>query len=581
MPAMATLRPDIHASRYAVSAGHYLASAAALGVLEAGGNAIDAGVCGGIALGVLQSDLVGVAGVAPIMVWHEESQKMITISGLGWWPKAASAAWFRDHHGGKQPKGVMSMVVPAAPDAWITALEMWGTMSFGDCAEAAIRFARDGFAMNPLLQQTISNNVETYRSFPSSAAIYLKDGEAPSVGSRFVQADLARTLQHMVDEERGAAAKGGRMAGLKAARDAFYKGDIARKMVDFIQSQGGWMTMDDLAGFRVGIEEPVSTRFGDTEVFTCGPWCQGPALLEILNILERFDLSTLDHNSPRYVHLLTEATKLAMADREAWLGDPRHLEVPVGALSSKEFAARRATLFEWDKAWPGRPPAASGKDLGVEGDAPRLRQPPSALPGEVETASSLDTSYLCVVDSRGNVFSATPSDGSTHGPVVPGLGFVPSCRGVQSWADEGHPCEIAPYRRPRLTPNPAIAIRGRQFMPFGTPGGDVQTQAMLQTLLNLVVWGKGAQEAVEAPRFASYSFPSSFEPHAEQPGLLRLEGRLDKATGETLAGLGHKVEWWPEWTWLAGSMGLIVDDRDSGFKTAAADPRRMAYAVGA
>lgn len=577
---MATLRPDIHASRHAVSTGHYLASGAALGILEAGGNAIDAGVCGGIALGVLQSDLVGVGGVAPIMVWHEESQKMVTISGLGWWPKAASSAWFREHHGGKQPSGVMSMVVPAAPDAWLTALELWGTMSFADCAEAAIRFARDGFAMNTLLNQTIRENHGIYASFPSSAKIYLKDGEAPPVGSRFFQTDLGRTLQHMADEDRAAAAKGGRMAGLQAVRDVFYKGDIAQAIVDHSQKHGGWMTMDDMASYKSGIEEPVSTRFGDTEVFTCGPWCQGPALLEILNILERFDLAGLGHNSPRYVHLLTEATKLAMADREAWIGDPRHFEVPIQALSSKEFAAKRAALFDWNKAWPGRPPAASGADLGVNSDRPMLREPPFAPVGEPERASSLDTSYLCVTDSHGNVFSATPSDGSYKGPVVEGLGFVPSGRGVQSWTEEGHPSEIAPYRRPRLTPNPAIAIQGRKFMPFGTPGGDVQTQAMLQTLLNLVVWDKSPQEAVEAPRFASYSFPSSFEPHGEHPGLLRLEGRMEQETGDDLAALGHTVEWWPDMTWLAGSMGLIVDDRDSGFKSAAADPRRMAFAAG-
>ncbi len=577
---MATFRPDIHASRHAVSTGHYLATGAALGILEAGGNAIDAGVCGGIALGVLQSDLVGVAGVAPIMVWHEESQKMVTISGLGWWPKAASSAWFREHHGGKQPSGVMSMVVPAAPDAWLTALEMWGTMSFADCAEAAIRFARDGFAMNTLLNQTIRENQGIYASFPSSAKIYLKDGEAPPVGSRFFQTDLGRTLQHMADVDRAAAAKGGHMAGLQAVRDVFYKGDIARAIVDHTQSQGGWMTMEDMAGYKSGIEEPVSTRFGDTEVFTCGPWCQGPALLEILNILERFDLAGMDYNSPRYVHLLTEATKLAMADREAWIGDPRHFEVPIQALSSKEFAAKRAALFDWHKAWPGRPPAASGADLGVNSDRPMLREPPFAPVGEPERASSLDTSYLCVTDSHGNVFSATPSDGSYKGPVVEGLGFVPSGRGVQSWADEGHPSEISPHCRPRLTPNPAIAIQGRKFMPFGTPGGDVQTQAMLQTLLNLVVWEKSPQEAVEAPRFASYSFPSSFEPHGEHPGLLRLEGRMEKETGDELAKLGHKVEWWPDMTWLAGSMGLIVDDRDTGFKSAAADPRRMAFAAG-
>ena len=370
------------------------------------------------------------------------------------------------------------------------------------------------------------------------------------------------------------------MAGLAAARDAFYKGDIAKTMTDFIQSEGGWLTMDDLAGFRVGIEEPTMTRFGNTDVYTCGPWCQGPALLQILNMIERFDLRSLDHNSPEYVHLLTETTKLAMADREQWYGDPRHVDVPIDALISKEFGAKRATQFEWEKAWPGRPPAASGADLGVPFDYPSAKAP-LARPEELETASSLDTSYLCVVDDKGNVFSATPSDGSYNGPVVPGLGFVPSCRGVQNWADEGHASEIAPFKRPRLTPNPAIAIQnGTRFMPFGTPGGDVQTQAMLQTLLNLVVWDKGPQEAIDAPRFASYSFPSSFEPHAEFPGLLRLEGRMEKATGDALADLGHQVEWWPDMTWLAGSMGLICDDRETGFKIAAADPRRMAYAAG-
>jgi gamma-glutamyltranspeptidase/glutathione hydrolase len=576
---MATQRLEIQASRHAVSAGHYLATGASLAILETGGNAIDAGVCGGIALGVLQSDLVGVAGVAPIMIYVAEEQRVVTISGLGWWPAAASAAWFRDNHGGAQPKGVMSTVVPAAPDAWITALENWGTMSFGECAAAAIRFAREGFAMNPLLHQTISQNVETYRSFPSSAAIYLKDNEAPPVGSRFVQADTAKSLQYMVDQEASAAAKGGRLAGLQAARDAFYKGDLARKMVDFNQSEGGWLTMADLAGYHSAIEEPTSVRFGDTDVYTCGPWCQGPALLQILNMLERFDLSTMDHNSPEYVHLLTETTKLAMADREQWYGDPRHVEVPIEALISKEFGAKRATQFEWNKAWPGRPPAATGADLGVGFDRPAVIAP-RAMPGEVEASSSLDTSYLCVTDSMGNVFSATPSDGSYNSPVVPGLGFVPSSRGIQNWAAEGHASEIAPFKRPRLTPNPALAIQGERFMPFGTPGGDVQTQAMLQTLLNLVVWGMGAQEAVEAPRFASYSFPSSFEPHGEFPGLLRLEGRLDKATGEALSALGHKVEWWPDMTWLAGSMGLIVDDRATGFKNAAADPRRMAFAAG-
>ena len=195
--------------------------------------------------------------------------------------------------------------------------------------------------------------------------------------------------------------------------------------------------------------------------------------------------------------------------------------------------------------------------------------------------AALDTTYLCVVDAQGNVFSATPSDGSYNGGVVPGLGFVASGRGTQSWTDPNHPCVLAPGKRPRLTPNPALAIQnGKRFVPFGTPGGDVQIQAMLQAFLNLFVFGMGPQEAVEQPRFASYSFPNSFEPHDYHPGLLKLEGRIPDDTAQALTKLGHRIEWWPDVVWLAGSIGMIDADRSSGLLKAGADPRRMAYALG-
>jgi gamma-glutamyltranspeptidase/glutathione hydrolase len=186
-----------------------------------------------------------------------------------------------------------------------------------------------------------------------------------------------------------------------------------------------------------------------------------------------------------------------------------------------------------------------------------------------------------VVDRHGNVFAATPSDGSYNAPVIPELGIIPSSRGSQNWGDPDHPSGVAPGKRPRLTPNPAIAIeRGKMKMPFGTPGGDVQTQAMLQVFLNIRLFGMEVQEAVEAPRVASYSFPSSFEPHAYHPGLLKLESRIDKSTGERLARLGHKIDWWPDWTWLAGAVCTIVADEDTGVRKGGADPRRPSYACG-
>jgi gamma-glutamyltranspeptidase/glutathione hydrolase len=299
--------------------------------------------------------------------------------------------------------------------------------------------------------------------------------------------------------------------------------------------------------------------------------------LQSLSLLKETDLAALGHNSPAYIHVLTEAIKLAMSDRDAYYGDPRFVEVPMEALLSDAYAANRRAHIDANRANPEMPPPGTPAELGLPADwvLPRHPEP------QPTTGIDLDTSYICVVDAAGNAFSATPSDGSYSAPVIPGAGFVASPRGSQSWTDPEHPSCMAPGKRPRLTPNPALAVRaGKQLMPFGTPGGDVQIQAMLQTFLNVFVFGMEPQAAVEAPRFASYCFPNSFEPHDYHPGLLRLEGRIDDATGAALDALGHRIEWWPDMIWLAGSMGAIVADRETGVIGGAADPRRMAYAVG-
>src|SRR6185437_2556369 len=280
------------------------------------------------------------------------------------------------------------------------------------------------------------------------------------------------------DEERAAGSRG-REAGLEAARDAFYRGDIARKIVAFMKAEGGLLSAEDLADYHSPVGPPERRRFGDLEVFTCGAWCQGPVLLQTLAILEGTDLKALGHNSADYVHHLTEAVKLAFADREAYYTDPAMGSVPLPTLVSSEYAAERRKLIRADTAWPEMPPPGElGAGLGHNSSGLRASQPnPFPEP---------DTSYVCVTDRWGNVFSATPSDGSYGSPVVPGVGFIPSNRGSQSRPDPRHPAGVAPGKRPRLTPNPALAIRGGdRFLPFGTPGGDVQTQAMLQVLLNI------------------------------------------------------------------------------------------------
>jgi gamma-glutamyltranspeptidase / glutathione hydrolase len=564
-------RPTIAVTRHAIAAGHYLAATAGFDILQAGGNAIDAGVAAGIALGVVQSDLVNVAGVAPILIYLADKREIVTIAGLGPWPRALDPQLFMREHGGKIPVGVLRTVVPAAPDAWITALRRYGTMSFGEVAAAATRLARDGFPMYRLMADSLKRHAERHASWPSSAAIYLPGGRPPETGEVFRQTDLAASLQYMADEETSASAGRGRDAGLEAARDAFYRGDIATKIVAFMREEGGLLSAEDLAAYHSPVGPPERRRFGDLDVFTCGAWCQGPVLLQTLALLDGIDLKALGYNSALYVHTLTEALKLAFADREAYYTDPAIGQVPLPTLMSAEYAAERRRLIRPDRAWPEMPPPG---ELGAA--APKLKaSAPNPFPEP-------DTSYVCVADRWGNLFSATPSDGSYGSPVVPGTGLIPSNRGSQSRPDPRHPAGVAPGKRPRLTPNPALAIRGNgaEFLPFGTPGGDVQTQAMLQVLLNIFVHGQDVQSAIEAPRFASYSYPSSFAPYDYYPGRLNIEGRFPEEVVGELARRGHQIELWPEWSWLAGAVCAIRVDKGRGVLEAGADPRRAAYALG-
>jgi gamma-glutamyltranspeptidase / glutathione hydrolase len=568
------LQPMITGARHMISAGHYLAAEAGDAVLKAGGNVVDAGVAAGIALGVVHSDQVHFSGVAPMVIHLAERDETVTIAGLGGWPRAARLETFVEEHGGAIPYGVLRTVVPAAPDAWILALERYGTLSFGDAAAAAIRYAREGFTMHPVMAHFIDRYADGYRRWPANAAIWLPGGRPPREGELFVQADLARSIQFMADEER-AASRHGRAAGLRAARDAFYRGDLATAMVRYHRDNGGWLTADDLASYRSEIVPPVRRSFGGMDVLTCGPWCQGPVLLQMLSLLEGVDLKALGHNTPAYVHLVTEAMKLCFADRERYYGDPRFVEVPMDALLAPAYAAERRRLIG-ERACTEMPPA--GRVAGFDATVPRGIAAAAAGGGD---GGGGDTSYVCVVDCRGNAFSATPSDSSWDGPVIPGLGFVPSTRGSQSWAVAGHASCVAPGKRPRLTPNPALARRGREWvMPFGAPGGDLQAQGMLQVFLNHTAFGMSIQEAVEAPRFVTHSFPGSFEPHPYHPGRLDLERSIGEAAGEALAARGHRVQWLPELSISTAGVCAISADLEKKILYGGADPRRAARAMG-
>src|SRR5688572_17290348 len=525
-------------SRWAVAAGHALASEAAAAVLAAGGNAVDAGVAAGFCLGVVHPDMVSVAGVAPILVHVAATRQTWQVSGVGPYPRAASVQYFHARHGGQIPAGLPRTVVPAAPDAWCTALERWGTMSFADIAVAAIDHAERGVPVSNFSSFQMTSNADKYRRWPTSAALYLKDGRAFRAGELLVQKELAETLRRMARAE--AAAGGTRAAGVRAARDEFYRGETAKRIVEFHRTHEGLLAAADLAEFSVEVAPALVGRFGAYDVAVCGFWCQGPVFLQLLNLLDGVNLRALGHNSPAYLHRLVETIKLAFADREAYYGDPNFVDVPAERLLSLAYARARQALVG-ERAWPGAPPA---------GDVAARRA--HAMPIAGGSAESLDTSYVAVIDEQGNAFSATPSDPNVDSPVVAGVGCVVSPRGSQGWLNPGHASVVAPGKRPRLTPAPAMVLAdGHALMPFGTPGGDVQQQAMLQVLLNITVFGMSPQDAVEAPRVASRSFPDSFWPHTMAPNKVEAERRLPADTRAALAAMGHDVADWSEWEWRA------------------------------
>jgi gamma-glutamyltranspeptidase/glutathione hydrolase len=567
------MQPMVIGHHYMASAGQYLATEAAHAILRAGGNAIDAGVAGGIALGVVHSDQVQFSGVAPMLIYLADRDETVSIAGLGWWPKALNIEKFIRDHNGTIPMGILRTVVPAAPDAWILALQRYGTMSFGEVAASAIRYARDGFAVHTVMATFLQDKVEDYRRWPQNTAIYHRDGAPLGEGDRLVQTDLGRTIQFMADQEKAAASKG-RDAGLAAARDTFYCGDIAQTIAKYHRENGGLLTTEDLAEYRSEIEKPLRYAFKGTDVLSCGPWCQGPALLQMLSMLNEVDLKALGHNSKEYIHLLAEVMNLCFADREHYYGDPRFVDVPMETLLSRAYAQERLKTISNDRAFGEMPPPGP-----IAGHVAGRTRTPSVAVGEPGLPG--DTSYVCVVDSAGNAFSATPSDVSWEGPVIPGLGLCPSSRGSQSWGDPAHTSVAAPGKRPRLTPNPSMAMRKGEFlMPFGSPGGDTQPQGMLQALVNHLVFGMDIQQAVEAPRFVTRNFPDSFEPHTYYPGRLDLEQAIGQQTADALGAIGHKVNWVPDLSLKTASVCAVSADLRGGKLYGAADPRRTGRAMG-
>ena len=573
-------RPPIMGTTHMVSSGHYLAAAAGYRILEQGGNAIDAGVASGIVINVTLPHATNFGGVAPIIIYLAEQDEVVTISGLGRWPRAASIEYFNQHCDGQIPKGILRSVTPAAPDAWLTALEKYGTMTFEEIVTPALELAELGFPVSAPVANSLSRSDEAKNGYSSvwesTREIFMPDGRPPKIGEPLVQKDLARTFRRLIDVESANAFKG-REAAIRAARDYIYKGDIAAEMTGFSEQQGGMFTVDDFKDFSVKIEKPEVGHFREYTVYTCGAWCQGPVTAQALQMLENDDLAAMGHNSPDYIHLLSQALNLSFADRHYYYGDPEFVNVPMDGLLSKDYAKARRSVIDMDRAFSEMPPP--GEPWSYEGrqDKNLPAQKLMPVPGEQEQ----DTSYTCVVDRWGNAFSATPSDGLFGSPIVKGLGFQLSGRGSQSWLDPSHASGLQPGKRPRLTPNPAIAFKnGKLFMPFGTPGGDAQCSAMLQLFLNVAEFGMDPQQAIEQPRFVPWNYPNSFWPHTYLPGRLDVEGRISTDTAAELSRRGHGLKKINDWSPSTGALSGIVVDQAAGVLKAGADPRRDTYAIG-
>ncbi|MGV8989627.1 MAG: gamma-glutamyltransferase family protein [Cypionkella sp.] len=556
------------ANRFAISAGHERAAEIAASILGAGGNAVDAGVAACIALCVLHAEQVQLGGVAPMILRMAHDGQVRVIDGVGRWPATADRMHFEAAHRSRIPTGILRTVVPGAPDAWITALARFGTKSFAEVAEPARQLAAGGFEAHDDLVEVVEHYAREFRLFPENARIWMPDGRPPERGSVVRYPDLAQTLGRLIDAERGQASNG-RESGLRAVRDLFYRGAIADEMVRHVTAQNGWLSMADLAAHQARIEVPTSAQvFGGT-LFTCGPWSQGPALTQTLMIYEALLNMRGAAKEAGEPHRMIESLNLALADREALYGDPDFVDVPMDALLSADLAATRAAMISDDAAFGRLPP-------------PSLVRLPGLRPadGDELAGPMLDTSVVSVVDADGNVFAATPSDSAADGPAVPGLGFVISTRGGQSFVDSGHPACVAPGKRPRVTACPMLYLSGDgRVIAGGGPGGDRQLQAMAQVLARHLAGGESLADAAAAPRAFTQSAPISTSPHLVFPGWVLVEREMPEPVVQALAACGHRVVRTPSKGILSASVCLV--EASAAGCAAIGDPRRQGGQRGA
>ena len=584
------LRPPILGPNAGVAAGHPLTTAAALEVLHDGGNAFDAGVAALLVGGVVEQDLYSLGGEALVLVYPKAEGQVTSITGQGWAAQAATIEWYRARGKTLNGEGLDPAVVPGAIHGALTVLERWGTMSFESVAARAIEYAENGFALIPRTAQALQREYAFIQQWPDNKSFWLKPNGLPYVAGEVIKMPtLAYTLQRMIEAERTASSKG-REAGIIAARDRFYKGDIAAEMTAFLKSHATPFEMADFAEFYARVEEPTSTTYRGYTVYKQSFNSQGPSLLQMLNILENFDLQAMGHNSADYIHTIVETMKLAYADRDTYYADPDFVEIPAVGLLSKDYAAERAQLIDMDKASTTH---IAGNPLRFDDEVNNwqfwvagVKKPydDQLLAGLDYPSAWKDTTHIAIIDKDGNVFDSTPSGGWIGGSVILGAtGIAISVRGEQFWLDETRAAQLRPRSRPRYSLTPSIVLRdGEPFLAIGTPGGDNQEQTILQTFLNIVefedAWYPNMHDAIALPRVQTLHFYESFWPHDTGFNRLNAESTVPISTLRDLASRGHEVYQAPP-LGLAGCASIVMLDPNTKTRIAGADPRRDCYAA--
>ena len=561
--------PPVRGLNEMVAAANNLEVEAGMRILSQGGNAVDAGVAATLTAAVTEQSRIGLGGEIPILI-KMKGQPVVAISGVGVAPAMATPEFFanRPAQPWERPQrlqpipafGPQGALTPGLFDGLLLALEKYGKLSFAQVAAPAIEHAA-GFPIGEEFAGFLRDLEGIHGLLPTSREFFYPNNTLVKAGEIMRMPALRRTLQEMAAAEKSA--HGNRAAKIRAVHDIFYKGSIARRIAAFSEANGGLLRYDDLANFHATIDEPRSTTYRGFTVYKPGFWTQGPVMLEMLNLLEGYDLRAMGRNSPTYLHTVIEAAKLAFADRDRFYGDPKFSKIPEAILLSKDYAADRRKLIGEMGSLESRPGEMNFSAAMVSGDG---------------VSKDSDTTCVNVVDRDGNAFSATPS-GAWIPSVIAGDTGVPLSVRMESFVlTPGHANQLAPGKRPRVTLSPTIVTRGDDlYMVMSTPGGDNQDQALLQVLLNIIDFNLLPQDAVEAPRFQSNHYYNSFGFHEFTPGRVNIEGRIPTATMQWLADHGHLVV--PSEDWSNTSAPTVILRKD-GVLHGGADPRRARYVFG-